>query len=67
MGTPRAAIVKLNTELNRVLTVSPAAQTLRERGYEPSPVSPEAFGALLRSEIDRWSQAVRKYNVRQSS
>jgi tripartite-type tricarboxylate transporter receptor subunit TctC len=66
-GTPRPVVTRLNGDLNKVLSASPAAQTLRERGLEPAPVSPEEFGRHLKAEIVRWSQAVKKYNVKQSS
>ncbi|MCE2948997.1 MAG: tripartite tricarboxylate transporter substrate binding protein [Betaproteobacteria bacterium] len=64
-GTPRAAIARLNTELNRALTAGPAPALLRDRGFEPAPVSPDAFGKLLRTDLVRWSEAIRKYNIRQ--
>jgi tripartite-type tricarboxylate transporter receptor subunit TctC len=66
-GTPRAAVVKVNTALDRALTASPAVQTLRDRGFEPLAMSPEAFGTMLKGEIARWSQAIRKYNVKQAN
>jgi tripartite-type tricarboxylate transporter receptor subunit TctC len=65
-GTPRAIVSRINTDLNRALTAPQAAQLLRDRGFEPAPVSPEAFGKLLRSDLLRWSEAIRKYNIRQT-
>lgn len=66
-GTPRAIVTKLNAELNKVLSASPAAQTLRDRGLEPNPVTPAEFGSFLKSEVVRWSQAVRKYQIKQDN
>lgn len=65
-GTPRARIAKLNTELNRALGTTGTATLLRDRGFEPAPGTPEAFDKLLRSDLVRWSAAIRKYNIRQA-
>jgi tripartite-type tricarboxylate transporter receptor subunit TctC len=63
-GTPRPIVTRLNTELNRILSGGQAAQVLRNRGLEPSPVTPEEFGRFLKAEVARWSQAVKQYNVK---
>ena len=64
-GTPRPIVAKLNTELNKLLSGGPTEKILRDRGLDPSPVSPDEFGRFLKSEVARWSQAVRQYNVKQ--
>ena len=63
-GTPRPIVTRVNTELNKVLASGPASQTLRQRGLEPAPVSPDEFGRFLSSELVRWSKAVKQYNVK---
>jgi tripartite-type tricarboxylate transporter receptor subunit TctC len=63
-GTPRPIVARVNAELNKVLSSGAASQTLRNRGLEPAPVSPEDFGKFLKSEIVRWSKAVKQYNVK---
>ena len=63
-GTPRPIVSRVNSELNKVLSSGAASQTLRNRGLEPAPVSPDDFGRFLKSEIVRWSKAVKQYNVK---
>ncbi len=63
-GTPRPIVNRINAELNKILSSGPAAKVLRDRGLDPSPVSPDEFGAFLKSEVARWSKAVRQYNVK---
>ncbi len=63
-GTPRPIVTRVNIELNKVLASGPASQTLRQRGLEPTPVSPDDFGSFLSSEVVRWSKAVKQYNVK---
>jgi tripartite-type tricarboxylate transporter receptor subunit TctC len=59
-GMPRPIVAKLNAEINRAI-VSP---TVRERfasvGAEPAPVTPEAFGKLMRSEYVKWGEVVKR-------
>jgi len=65
-ATPRPIIQRLNADLTKILTTGDAAKFLRERGYEPSPTTPEEFAKYTQSEIIRWSKAVKQYNVKSS-
>jgi tripartite-type tricarboxylate transporter receptor subunit TctC len=61
--TPRAVIERVNAVTTKVLA-GEAAQFLRDRGYEPTPTTPEEFGNYMKAEIARWSKAVKQYNVK---
>lgn len=63
-GTPRPIIQRLNAELVKLLSGGPAAQQLRERGYEPTPTTPEEFAKYVRAEIARWSKAVKDFGIK---
>jgi len=58
-GTPPGIVGRMNTELVAALK----RQEIRERviaaGAEPSPSTPEEFGALIRSEIVKWAEVVK--------
>lgn len=62
-GTPKPVITKLNTAVIGVLN-GDAGKTLRDRGYDPTPTTPEAFGKFMHSEITRWSKAVKDYGIK---
>lgn len=62
-GTPKAVIAKLNTAVTGVLK-GDAGKTLRDRGYEPTPTTPEEFGKFMRAEIARWGKAVKEYDIK---
>lgn len=62
--TPRPIIDRLNREIIAVLTTGDAPKILMSRGYDPAPTTPEAFGKYLRSEIARWSKAVKEYGIK---
>ena len=57
-------VAKLNTTINGILSGGPAAQMLRDRGYDLNPVSPEVFGRFLGAEVTRWSKAIREFGVK---
>jgi tripartite-type tricarboxylate transporter receptor subunit TctC len=63
-GTPRPVVNRINAALNKILSGGPAAQTLRDRGFDPMPMSPEDFGKYLRTEVARWAKAVKQYGVK---
>ena len=63
-GTPASIIKRVNADIVKVLSSGEVPQTLRTRGYDPKPSTPEEFGAFLRTEIARWSKAVKEYGIK---
>jgi tripartite-type tricarboxylate transporter receptor subunit TctC len=62
--TPRAVIQRLNAEVVRILNEPKLIELYRAAGLEPTPSTPEEFGAYIRSEIAKWSKIVRAAGVR---
>ena len=58
-NTPKPIIDKLNAEIHKALDAPEMKERLRAQGFEPSPGTPEQFGALIRSESDRWAKVVK--------
>jgi tripartite-type tricarboxylate transporter receptor subunit TctC len=63
-GTLRAIVGKANTEINRVLQSPALAQRFAGVGVEPAGSTPEAFAAMIRSEIAKWRKVVQSANIR---
>ncbi|WP_423199658.1 MULTISPECIES: tripartite tricarboxylate transporter substrate binding protein [unclassified Cupriavidus] len=63
-GTPAAVVGKLNAAINEALTSSEIREHLARQGVEPGALSPDAFGAMIRSEIAKWSAIVKTANVK---
>ena len=59
-GTPRDVVVKLNAVFAEALAEPEIRAALAKQAIEPSPGTPEAFGALLASEVKRWKDNVAK-------
>ena len=64
-GTPRPIIDRLNQELRRLIAVPEVRDRLTTQGgFELTGGTPEAFSALIRSEIDRWGKLVKQTGAR---
>ena len=56
-------VVKLNTEINRSLATTEMKEFLVREGAEAAAVSPEQFGALIRSDIERWQKVAKDAGI----
>ena len=57
--TPRAVVDKLNAETNRILKIQELRDRLGAEGADFVGGTPEAYGAFLREEIDKWAKVVK--------
>jgi len=53
-GTPKEVIATLNKAFVTVLRDPAVVERIRNLGSEPMPMTPDAFSAFIRSEIDKW-------------
>ena len=57
-GTPRAAIERINAEVNRALADPKMRERLAELGGKPMLGTPEDFGRVIVSETAKWEKVV---------
>jgi tripartite-type tricarboxylate transporter receptor subunit TctC len=57
-GLPKDIVAKLNAEIARALADPELKATFAKWNIDPSPGSPEAFGAFIAQEAKRWREAV---------
>lgn len=62
-ATPRAIILRLNSEVNKVLAEAEVKERLNGLGYEIASGSPEQFGEWLRTESTKWGKVIRDNNI----
>ena len=62
-GTPRAITGKVNAAINNVLKSPALAQRFAAVGLEPAGSTPEAFAAMIRSEMAKWRKVVREAKI----
>ena len=63
-GLPAPILEKLNADANDALRDPDMARLYQGEGARPSPETPEAFAAMLRTDIARWRGVVQLANIR---
>jgi tripartite-type tricarboxylate transporter receptor subunit TctC len=63
-GVPAPVIAKLNNEIAAILLQPESAQRLAAEGAEPWPLSSDAFGRVIKTEIEKWTRVAREANIR---
>jgi tripartite-type tricarboxylate transporter receptor subunit TctC len=62
-NTPKEIIAKLNGEINAVLAEPGIKARLVDLGGEPLIGTPEAFGAMIVAETEKWKKVIESANV----
>ena len=60
LATPREIIHRLNSEIVKMLRLPEVEQLLQASGVDPTPTTPEEFGAYVKSEFDKWQKVVKE-------
>ncbi len=63
-GTPATVIARLNAEVNRALETPELKTRLVAEGAEAAPATPQAFGALIAAELERWRPVIQRAGLR---
>ena len=63
-GTPKDIVAKLNAEINKALASPEVKEFLLREGAEPAPMTPEAFTALVASDIERWRRVAQSAGIK---
>jgi tripartite-type tricarboxylate transporter receptor subunit TctC len=63
-GTPKEIVVRLNTEVARILRSPETAARLYSFGAEPIDNTPEEFAAYINSEFVKWAKVVKSAGLR---
>jgi len=58
-GTPREIVEKVNAEVNRALADPEMQRRLAELGGKPIPGTPDDFGRVVQSEVEKWAKVVK--------
>lgn len=63
-GTPAAIVAKLNAAINEAVKSADVQEKYAKQGVEADPMTAEAFGKMIRDEIVKWSELVKKAGVK---
>jgi tripartite-type tricarboxylate transporter receptor subunit TctC len=61
--TPQSIINRLNKELVQILNRPEVSEALLKQGLEVWTSTPEAFGAYIKSEYDKWGRVIRAAGI----
>jgi len=62
--TPRPVVGLLNREIRAVLDIAEVRRNLLEQGMDPAGGTPEQFGALIKSDMDKWGDIGKRLGVK---
>lgn len=62
--TPRAIIETLNAEVHKTMRLPGAVDAMRGMGVDIALSTPEEFGRLIESEMQRWGRVIRALNLK---
>ena len=61
---PSSVVSNINAELNKALSAPDLRAKLEEQGLSVSPVTPDQFGRLIKTDTDKWSQVIKLSGAR---
>jgi len=64
--TPEPIVSRLNQEIIRILHMPDIMQVLLGQGLEVWTMTPEAFGAYIRSEAAKWTRVIREAGINET-
>jgi len=60
---PRDVVMRLNTEVNRIVKLPEIVKRFNELGVEPAGGTPEAFATLHRNDFLKWQKVVKDAKI----
>jgi tripartite-type tricarboxylate transporter receptor subunit TctC len=63
-ATPKALVAQLNAEVHRVLALPDVREKFIGLGADPTPSTPEKFGAVMKADAEKWGKVIRQAGVR---
>jgi tripartite-type tricarboxylate transporter receptor subunit TctC len=63
-GTPRDVVMKLNSEIAKLMASADTQKALFDAGVEVAPSTPEAMTAYLSQELVRWGKVVKDIGIK---
>jgi len=63
-GTPAPVIARLNAAFDRAVKAEKVREEFAKLGFDPGGGSPEAFGALVHTEIVRWAKVIKDAGIK---
>ena len=63
-GTPRDIVERLNSEIARIIARPAIREAWARQGAEPMAMTPDAFGAFMKSDIEKWAKPIEQAGIK---
>lgn len=63
-GTPKDIVVRLNSEIAKVMSAPDTQKALYDAGVEPTPSTPEAMAEHMVKDMDRWAKVIKDTGIK---
>ncbi len=63
-GTPRDIVERLNAEIARIIARPAIREAWARQGAEPMAMTPDAFGAFMKSDIEKWAKLIEQAGIK---
>ncbi|MBI2319454.1 MAG: tripartite tricarboxylate transporter substrate binding protein, partial [Betaproteobacteria bacterium] len=63
-GTPKALVEQVAADVRAAVLSPDLSRRFREMGFEPTGVTSDRFGEIIRRDYQRWGQIIRENNIR---
>lgn len=63
-GTPRDIVLRLNSEIAKVMSAPDTQKALYDAGVEPTPSTPEAMADHMVKDMDRWAKVIKDTGIK---
>ncbi|MDO9276984.1 MAG: tripartite tricarboxylate transporter substrate binding protein [Polaromonas sp.] len=63
-GTPRDIVLRLNSEIAKVMSAPDTQKALYDAGVEPTPSTPEAMADYMAKDMERWAKVIKDTGIK---
>lgn len=63
-GTPASVVDRLNAEIAKVIAKPEISGAWAKQGAEPMTMSPSAFGAFMKGDIEKWAKVIQTAGIK---
>jgi tripartite-type tricarboxylate transporter receptor subunit TctC len=64
-GLPAPVVARIDADLRRVIALPAVRDRLAAQSMEPRDIEPETLAAVMREELVRWTEVIRRLGIRQ--